>query len=357
MEIHELFQFSTEREEGGFCWAEVIDDHLNTGQPPSSVLIPIPTGTEPSRKSLQLSLTNGTEFRELANIDSLDGHFMGRVQTFANKYGQPWPWEKQCAVRPEGCAPTKGVPLIDWIEIVGELGAAVELWDAVLAAESKNESNMKPLHFLFPSVTSETIQMSADKLAVLRRLGVDARAVAPVKPKGISDDDARIRVARELVSRIVNHCIIKHEILLTVNPGGALDSLPMTFTAESLIGGIWIQFVDWVQTGRVVKRCQWCECWISSPNKISGPRRLFCKTECRKASDQQKRLEVKSLARETTDSVQSIARAVGLGREVTRRLVQAERAKNSRPTKTSIRNRQAKSVRRTEESRLNIQAR
>ena len=223
-------------------------------------------------------------FREFADLlpalDLVQAKAEEAILDFANRHGAIVPedqWRPFIAV---GENPSYGLNRADWSEKITPIATAVALWDAVLAADIDALKTWFLLDgdaFLFNAEHRENWPLHA----LFSRFGWEAVDVKLESLRGLPESDRYLRVASGLARQIAHRSLEDENVRPHLEEGPERDRLLMRLLPETLVGAMWIQFLEWVQGARSFMRCKQCARWFSISVDTKRADAAYCSAACR----------------------------------------------------------------------------
>jgi hypothetical protein len=138
---------------------------------------------------------------------------------------------------------------------INEMKSAVALWDAAVIQDDSNAVS-EWIQWVNGQEKMKPYPLKAIYERIRWRLDFD-RA-------GLTNNQIARRTAIVSAKEIANYCLSETVVSprLTETETRMGDHLLLSLTSESLIGTMWLQFVDWVQGGVRVERCKHCKKWF-----------------------------------------------------------------------------------------------
>ncbi len=251
----EAFYFQWEVPEGGFRWIEP--------DPEGQIGSPLPGESPEEAKERQLVPAGEWDqvkwrtthplddekalFRTFADLEPEEN----QILEFANQHGQLQlkPNEELRKIRPAGENRTFGSNRADWTERIGEMKAAVQLWEAARSHDPKAFEG-------FMEIRGGDVEWGTSLLPiVLKRLKIWELPKPAPELEGLQK---LVWTAEELVKRIANHCFFPLGLHPRLDDGPSSDALFLELVPTSLISAMWLQFAYWTQGGRSFPKCKQC---------------------------------------------------------------------------------------------------
>jgi hypothetical protein len=161
--------------------------------------------------------------------------------------------------------PQQGEPLVMWLEAIGQMRSAVDLWDNI--------------------VTATPIRLGDDIVEVVAHL-----PETPWVP--ISLGVCERRVALEALASKINQNLLNVRATFVVLTSTAAprkrtdgDSLPEELSLrpipQTLLEAMWLQFAQAVQANKLFRKCRQCDMWFDLSRKAARNDKVFCTDACK----------------------------------------------------------------------------
>ena len=229
-----------------------------------------------------LAYGNGALFRRFADLPIKEVALLG----FANSWGllgtDLWqefvPADEYGDLPPQGIPTARGEPVDSWYAEIRLLSEAILLWELTLEHSRELSKALRR-----PRSREIFMDESDPRFQALIAAFGGVVATPEVNPKvlaAVAHGGDRVAAIHYLY-RVINSSLRKLEIEAVLTADDLHQRPALQFRPKDLLGVVWLQFAQAVETGKTFYKCDQCKSWLDRPR---GKRSdfTFCDARCGK---------------------------------------------------------------------------